>query len=192
MELEPTSEWAHRHVIAALAERGDRASAIRAYHRCVELLANELAVEPAAETHALYERLVATTAMPGTPEPGPLPRPAPLIGRQAEWAALERGWERAGQGAGHLVVVSGEAGAGKSRLVAEFGRQVRSDGALVLTARSYDAIGAAWAPVAAWFADEDLLSALGDAPAALLSEASRLAPGSASLGACAVAAPHRR
>ena len=103
LELEPTSEWAHRHVIQAHAERGDRAAAILAYHRCVELLATEVGVEPTAETQELYERLVAgdrprvvsAAGYPpgvregGEPPGGSLPRPAPLIGRQTELAALD-------------------------------------------------------------------------------------------------------
>lgn len=172
VELDPTSEWAHRHVIGAHAARGDRAGAIRAYHRCVEVLASELGVEPGPETQALYEDLVAGSATGG----GLPPRPTPLVGRQVEWAALEHRWRQVGEEPLQLVVVTGEAGVGKSRLVAELARHVRSESALVLHARSYESVDAPWAPVAAWLRDEALSTSLAGAPAELLSEVSRLAP----------------
>jgi DNA-binding CsgD family transcriptional regulator/tetratricopeptide (TPR) repeat protein len=46
-----------------------------------------------------------------------------LVGRDAQVAALERAIERARAGSGTTVLVSGEAGIGKSRLIAETGRQ---------------------------------------------------------------------
>ncbi|HEX6379720.1 MAG TPA: AAA family ATPase, partial [Acidimicrobiia bacterium] len=43
-----------------------------------------------------------------------------FVGRQAEFDALLRAWERAAAGAGQIVSVVGEAGLGKSRLLHEF------------------------------------------------------------------------
>jgi DNA-binding SARP family transcriptional activator len=82
LELEPTSEWAHRQVIQAHAENGDRASAISAYHRCVELLAADVGVEPTAETQALYERLVNG----GRPRAVPVASDPPASGRSGKAA----------------------------------------------------------------------------------------------------------
>ena len=44
----------------------------------------------------------------------------PLVGREEEIAMLMRRWERARQGNGQLVLIVGEPGLGKSRLVEEF------------------------------------------------------------------------
>jgi predicted ATPase len=44
----------------------------------------------------------------------------PLIGREEEIAVLMRRWERAGHGDGQLVLIVGEPGLGKSRLIEEF------------------------------------------------------------------------
>ena len=44
----------------------------------------------------------------------------PLIGRDDEMALLTRRWERARQGDGQLVLIVGEPGLGKSRLIEEF------------------------------------------------------------------------
>ena len=49
----------------------------------------------------------------------------PLVGREEEIAMLLRRWERARQGDGQLVLIVGEPGLGKSRLIEEFHSRVR-------------------------------------------------------------------
>ena len=49
----------------------------------------------------------------------------PLIGREEEIAMLMRRWERARQGEGQLVLIVGEPGLGKSRLIEEFHGRLR-------------------------------------------------------------------
>ena len=49
----------------------------------------------------------------------------PLVGREEEIALLMRRWERARQGYGQLVLIVGEPGLGKSRLIEEFHGRLR-------------------------------------------------------------------
>jgi class 3 adenylate cyclase/predicted ATPase len=49
----------------------------------------------------------------------------PLVGREEEIAILMRRWERAQQGDGQLVLIVGEPGIGKSRLIEEFHARMR-------------------------------------------------------------------
>jgi class 3 adenylate cyclase len=49
----------------------------------------------------------------------------PLVGRDEEIAMLMRRWERARQGDGQLVLIGGEPGLGKSRLIEEFHTRLR-------------------------------------------------------------------
>jgi len=51
----------------------------------------------------------------------------PLVGREREMAALERAWRTARTGTGELVVIQGEAGVGKSRLVYELRQRVAGE-----------------------------------------------------------------
>lgn len=57
--LEKDSCWERVHVRIMLSHEqlGDRARAVRQYHRCVEALALELNVSPGAQTRAIYERI---------------------------------------------------------------------------------------------------------------------------------------
>jgi hypothetical protein len=52
-------------------------------------------------------------------------RLTPLVGRDEEIAMLMRRWERARQGNGQLVLIVGEPGIGKSRLIEEFHARLR-------------------------------------------------------------------
>jgi DNA-binding SARP family transcriptional activator len=57
LALQPWREEAHRQLMRALALAGDRSAALAHYKTCCRLLADELSVEPAPETTALYERI---------------------------------------------------------------------------------------------------------------------------------------
>ena len=53
----------------------------------------------------------------------------PLVGRAEQLAALRAAWGRAGAGAAAVVVLAGEAGSGKTRLLIELAGEVRDAGA---------------------------------------------------------------
>ncbi|MEY2553499.1 MAG: hypothetical protein QOC57_1359, partial [Ilumatobacteraceae bacterium] len=55
-----------------------------------------------------------------------------LVGREPEWQVLEHAWGRARAGSREVVLVGGEAGAGKTRLAADFARRCHEEGAIVL------------------------------------------------------------
>jgi class 3 adenylate cyclase/tetratricopeptide (TPR) repeat protein len=80
-----------------------------------------------------------THALKGVPEPTRLFRlvrasgggrrsgqrlPTPLVGRDHEMAMLVRHWERVQRGDGQLLMIAGEPGLGKSRLIEEFHSQI--------------------------------------------------------------------
>ncbi len=58
IEHEPLNEAAHRELMTCWAQLGETARAVRHYTELVALLADQVGVRPAAETTALYERLV--------------------------------------------------------------------------------------------------------------------------------------
>ena len=90
----------------------------------------------------LFELTVAEAA------PGPAPAPAaPIVGRTAELQIMSAAYARARSGQSQVMLVSGEAGIGKTRLVEELTGQVRSaaDGARVRVGESAPIAGAALA-----------------------------------------------
>lgn len=57
LALEPWREEAHRELMRALALGGQRGAALAQYETCCRLLAEELGMEPAPQTTALYQRI---------------------------------------------------------------------------------------------------------------------------------------
>jgi tetratricopeptide (TPR) repeat protein len=151
--LDRLAEAPYRALMRLHDAHGDRARAVRVYHECVTMLEDQLGVPPSDETRTLYETLLP----PGdtAPRTGGV---TAYVGRQAQRRQLTELW-RVARDAPQLVVVTGEPGIGKTRLVDEFRLWVARQGAQTATARSYAAEGAlAYAPVAAWLRD------LGTAP----------------------------
>ncbi|WP_159587168.1 ATP-binding protein [Chelativorans xinjiangense] len=146
-DLEPTDEAAVRIQMEAHLALGDRAAALRCYHRYGEVLQRELAVTPGEAIGAMYQQLRA--GAPNRDEARDLPvAESPFVGRNLEWNQLIEAWNTARQGRAHLLLVTGEPGIGKSRLALELGRRVRADGHLVASARAYEAAGRLpWGPV---------------------------------------------
>jgi len=79
--LDPLNEDAHRRLMRLLHRSGDRASALRQYHACAEILREELDVEPNTLTQALFAEIrqdgdttKKETRTPASPKsPPPLP-----------------------------------------------------------------------------------------------------------------------
>ncbi|MBI1743484.1 tetratricopeptide repeat protein [Candidatus Acetothermia bacterium] len=110
---------------------GDQSEAVRTYEQCAHALKNELGVEPGSRTKKLYEQVQARQI----PEidkrypASPIVRHAipyalssssiAFVGREAELQQLTQHLTRATQGQGRCVLISGEAGVGKTRLIHE-------------------------------------------------------------------------
>ena len=124
--LDPLHEGAHRRLMQIHAVLSDRDGVRRQYRLCADILTRELGVEPSAETETLYHRLTAVRSEPvHAPERLPAPQPVdqlklPFLGRESELAVLQTRLEQTIAGQGGLLLIAGEAGIGKTRLVTEF------------------------------------------------------------------------
>jgi DNA-binding SARP family transcriptional activator/tetratricopeptide (TPR) repeat protein len=148
IDLEPTDEVAVRIQMEAHLALGDRAAALRSYHRYAEVLQRELAVQPGEAIDAMYRQLRADTRTRQDGEDVAPVADVPFVGRDLVLDRLNQAWNTAREGRAHLVLVSGEAGIGKSRLALELGRRVRAEGHVVASARAYEAAGRLpWGPV---------------------------------------------
>ena len=145
---DPLHEPVYAQLMRLHALNDDRAAALHTYHTCVTILRRELDVEPSRPTREIYERLLNVKSQPAA-----LPQfesAAPLVGREAEWALLQKTWREATGGA-RLALISGEAGIGKTRLAEALAEWVGRQGIPALTARCYATEGElAYEPVVAW------------------------------------------
>ena len=57
LQHDPAREHTHQQLMRMRCKAGDRASALRQYHQCAEILESELGVTPSPKTTALYEQI---------------------------------------------------------------------------------------------------------------------------------------
>jgi DNA-binding SARP family transcriptional activator/tetratricopeptide (TPR) repeat protein len=182
IDLEPLEEAGYRTLLQLQALAGDRAAALQTYHRCTSVLERELGVAPDPATAAEYERLASgergrTTGVPAAADKVPAASPVRLVGRERELGLLRRRWQEAAHGRAGFVVVAGEAGVGKSRLVDEFCSVVHRGGFDALRARCFAARGRlALAPVSEWLRSPALRAARDRLDPVWAREVDRLVP----------------
>jgi oligopeptide transport system substrate-binding protein len=156
LDHDPLREDAHRLAMRAYCRLGQRNAALERYRRCREIVREELGAEPMAETTELYQAIlegrlavgrapeVVPVEIPAVAPSVPLGRspldamtPSQLVGREEELGFLHQCWQGAEAGQGGLVLISGEAGVGKTRLVEEVAHRLRWRGVRVLWGRCY-------------------------------------------------------
>ncbi|MEW5716986.1 MAG: AAA family ATPase, partial [Chloroflexota bacterium] len=147
---DPLRESAQREVMRLYFLLDRPEAALKQFAACRDILNAELALEPAPETVALAQEIAqrsgvsATAYLPSPQLPLPLAledaRAAqiPLVGRADERAQLIAHVEALGAGSGGIVLLEGEAGVGKTRLLQEIARDAAWRGAQVLWGRCND------------------------------------------------------
>lgn len=179
LRYDPLHETTYRHLMRLYAISGDRAAALRTYHTCATVLDRELEAEPGFATQKAYKRLL-QQQMPSVSlvaSPTALVASAPLVGRRPEWAQLQNVWQRASAGRPQMVVLTGEAGIGKTRLAEELLAWVGRQGMTSAHARCYAAEGElAYAPVATWLRADPFRGALSRLTDIWLTEVTRCVP----------------
>jgi predicted ATPase/DNA-binding SARP family transcriptional activator len=145
IDIDPYAESAARRLMRLLDSQGQRTAALNCYQGFRRTLAEELGVEPASETTALYERLHSDQAETIHTKDGcqNLPEPVtPFIGRQRELSELQ---ERLADPDYRLLTVVGPGGIGKTRLAIEVARSLVgrfNDGIYFVPLGAIESIGA--------------------------------------------------
>ncbi len=134
VKQEPLREDLHREVMRLHALLGQAPAAERQFGVCRRVMEAELGVGPSAETLELVERL-------RTDAPSPVPREPPaetespaLIGRSQELNVLLGRVDELLGGNGGVVLVEGDPGIGKTRLIEEFTEAADWRGVRILAA----------------------------------------------------------
>ena len=115
----PLREVGYRGLMRALAGLGRFAEALAVFETCSTLLSRELGVEPETETKTLREQLQGEWEVAQQQAAQAQLWQRPFTGRQSERATLIDALDNARQGRGGVIAVEGDAGMGKSRLLAE-------------------------------------------------------------------------
>jgi DNA-binding SARP family transcriptional activator len=167
LAIDPLSDVAHATTVKLLARLGRNAEAQSQVETCRRILERELGGRrsPALELARMEVGKAAPVQAPAptptptptltltpapaptlTPAPAPAPAPAPprtdatLVARDAERAVLSDLLHRAADGrADDVVLLSGEPGIGKSRLLGELATLTRALGGTLLAGRAFEA-----------------------------------------------------
>ncbi|HEY5170808.1 MAG TPA: BTAD domain-containing putative transcriptional regulator [Acidimicrobiia bacterium] len=160
--VEPFREHLRAQQIAALYRAGRQGDALRACESLRKALRDELGLEPSAQIQDLERRvldqdpsLVATDAGFMTPLPAWTAESLTFIGREAECKQVLARLAEAVDGDTRFVLVEGDAGIGKSRLLVHIARLVARD-AIVLPIHIHDVFSPALHTVARVVAEATL------------------------------------
>ncbi|MCL4487316.1 MAG: AAA family ATPase [Chloroflexi bacterium] len=154
LAFDPLQEDIQRTALRLDYMIGDRPGAIRRYESLCKMLDAEMGVPPMPETRALYDSII-TDALASEPMPPPavnihpastrsesLAQELPFIGRAHEMKTMSQAVS-----AGKLILVDGEPGIGKTRLVREF--IAAQPPALVLNGSAHELeVGLPYQPIA--------------------------------------------
>jgi len=151
LALDPLAESSHITVVRLLKDLGRTREAIEQYERCRQLLAHELGGKPSREMETLRMAIGKVVSEPAAASPvaaqvllsetsSPPPATLPLLGRAAEIAMLEEKLLAAANGRGQeVVLLLGDPGIGKSRMLEELAAIARRSGGRVLSGRAFEA-----------------------------------------------------
>lgn len=196
----PLDESAGADLIGALVRAGDAPAALEALEKLQERLDSELGIMVSGETMALVSQLRRTASRPAqaslhahrgssASEQAVKPAAGGLVGREQDFADLVKAWRAARGGSGGAVLLDGEGGIGKTRLVEELQATARRAVPNVLIAGTTAAGPGRASPFAIWTdALSDLVSMAGHPPEAqawtadLARIVPALAPGKADTG----------
>lgn len=160
LERAPTTEAAHRGLMAIFAAQGQRDRALRQYGLCMDALADEFGVSPSAPTRDLYQSIeqqqpasddhsstAATIHLQTSTRQLAAPT-SPLIGRSEQCQQLDTALAALATGNNSTLLICGAAGIGKTRLVQELLARAEARGYASYSASAYELEGsAAYAPV---------------------------------------------
>lgn len=157
IQREPADESAYQALMRYAYYMGDQRTALQSYDACVRAMREELGASPLPSTTDLYRQIQRRTLPRPVPKAsakiGPnagvangKPKSAdaiytlnhpPFVGRAREYQELMQALHAAQTGTGRVVLVEGEPGIGKSRLLQETLDYARGHGVLTLVTHCY-------------------------------------------------------
>lgn len=124
LQIEPLDEGAQQRLMALYLRQADIGSALRQYRHFESALRQELELEPASETQAILHDALRKQRLPASSSNRPglssrRPQPLPFVGRDDLLGQVMDISRAVQQAAGVTILIEGEGGIGKSRLLEE-------------------------------------------------------------------------
>ncbi len=147
LEVDPTLEIAHRGLMRIFAGRGQASRAYHQYEVCRKTLGEELGVSPSAETTKVLNNIrdghitQKTGARTGNVLSAKSVTKTPFIGRSDECATIDEKLGQVKEGQGGALIISGEAGIGKTRLIQKLASMAQQKDLSVFTGRTESTTG---------------------------------------------------
>jgi DNA-binding SARP family transcriptional activator/DNA polymerase III delta prime subunit len=139
--IDPFSEAAYLDLIRILGKIRRIPEAIEQYENCRQMLAREFGAQPSLELEAVRQSLMRTSLAPCStlPESAQAISYRPLIGRRTECQTLKQFAQAAEtKHATDMLLITGEPGVGKTRLLQELESEIRARGGYGLTGSAFD------------------------------------------------------
>ena len=131
IQIDPFSEIGQRRLISLYLKQGEPGLALRQYRQFENQLQQELGIQPGPETKALHEAVLyrqqTLTTSPSVRMLIRTPNLLPFVGREDLLHELSIISEDVEAGRSATILVQGEGGIGKSRLVNEFASRMITD-----------------------------------------------------------------
>ncbi|MGB7181415.1 MAG: AAA family ATPase, partial [Burkholderiaceae bacterium] len=165
VDVDPYRESSVQVLMHLYEKSGNRGLALHAYHTCASLLASDLGIEPGEQLRQIKSILLSRAGQ--TSEPARIDRhmvghrKRPLIGRDQELLQIEAQRQTARDGKPMLVLITGEAGIGKTTLLNRFTEGQESSAMPALVARCFSGEGELpYSPIVNWLQNIDCESLL--------------------------------
>ena len=146
LRQDPTREVVHRQLMLLYARMGTPDQAVRQFHICEAVLRRELDLAPQPETVSLFDDILTGRLSPQPSQrdrdqnrvdlrrssPGQTANGRLFVGRERVIQRMLAQLFRRDEAQAGMIMVGGEAGVGKTRLLEEFANQAREQGAVTL------------------------------------------------------------
>lgn len=135
LKEDPYNEKNYRDIMRLYSFREDYNRSMSVYYKLVDILKNDLDLEPEQSTTSLFKEILELRSDEGiSTEPS-----SKFIGRKSELALLKSNLNKFRNGKGKSILVTGEAGIGRTDLLDKHLESISTDDLIVLNGKCYAA-----------------------------------------------------